>query len=505
MNHNETMAILTFSFFFLKSQIKTTKKFSATVCSLVSYAYAYHSYVFASSVTQIHIQTVLASPPPTELPCNVHKSSEKRVPNSARRHRPQSSHAIPCQKPVATQLQRWSDRLCRKWTSQRDYPWSERKNPQTNRFSQFQSAAMASVRLQNDLANVESVDCPVCNTSSTVCDVSESTRNSNVIRLLFLFDNYALQIHYRLAQLHLDNIGVERHRWRRHIVASTSNNCTCRPVDRTCFRPQKCCQSVRNQGNANGSAAKLEHNVSGSRLVFAIQLIDGVACLPIFHRSTVLYDRPPPQFQPISLAKKHALYMRLSQKYPVFLAQNETSAQPLVIESTAFTHKFADGTVEYAANRPAILVSSTSWTVDEDFGVLLQALECMRMCAVWWKVWTNSLQQISLSLSGPGYEETASASSNYPKLVCIITGKGPEKEKYLQLIGGKCWQKVRILTPWLETDDYPLVLAAADLGVCLHWSSSGLDLPMKVVDMFGSGLPVCAINYNWWVWNWSPR
>lgn len=98
------------------------------------------------------------------------------------------------------------------------------------------------------------------------------------------------------------------------------------------------------------------------------------------------------------------------------------------------------------------------------------------------------------------YEETAqNPRMALPPISLLITGKGPLRDMYKAKFATRAevekWTKVNMNTAWLAAEDYPRLLSAADLGISLHSSSSGLDLPMKVVDMLGSGLLVCALDF----------
>lgn len=125
--------------------------------------------------------------------------------------------------------------------------------------------------------------------------------------------------------------------------------------------------------------------------------------------------------------------------------------------------------VDHGKREALLMVSSTSWTPDEDFSILLDAMV--------------------------RYDGRAASHAALPCVLLFVTGKGPLKEYYLQKIGRLELSHVAIRTVWLEPDDYPRLLGCADLGVSLHASSSGVDLPMKVVDMFGAQTPVAALGY----------
>ena len=158
-----------------------------------------------------------------------------------------------------------------------------------------------------------------------------------------------------------------------------------------------------------------------------------------------LHDRPASMFRPIS-----------PQERTWFLSRLEETAE------------YAPDLTSPSKTPWKLIVSSTSWTADEDFSLLLSALST--------------------------YSAVAASNQRLPKILAIITGKGPQKEYYLSQIRAlnqaNKLANVVIRTAWLTPADYALLLASADLGVSLHTSSSGVDLPMKVVDMFGAGLPV---------------
>ncbi|KAL2938888.1 UDP-glycosyltransferase TURAN [Bienertia sinuspersici] len=252
----------------------------------------------------------------------------------------------------------------------------------------------------------------------------------------------------------------------------------------------------------------------GSRLVAVYhwfekrygQLADGSLCVTkaMQHelaqnwgtRATVLYDQPPEFFHPASLEEKHRLFHKLDKEFRhcegIRDCISHGSRHMRIDEprDTMFTTISGAVAVE-KSTRPALVVSSTSWTPDEDFGILLEAavLYDRRVAAM-----LNEDDSVKEEDFWDGINDESH--NVYPRLLFVITGKGPEKEKYEQKIKNLRLKRVAFRTMWLSAEDYPLLLGSADLGVCLHTSSSGLDLPMKVVDMFGCGLPVCAASYS---------
>jgi len=90
---------------------------------------------------------------------------------------------------------------------------------------------------------------------------------------------------------------------------------------------------------------------------------------------------------------------------------------------------------------------------------------------------------------------SSAASRALPRLLVVVTGAGPLRARYEAAASAMALRRVAVRTAWLAAADYPRLLASADLGVSLHASSSGVDLPMKVVDMFGAHLPVAALQF----------
>ena len=164
---------------------------------------------------------------------------------------------------------------------------------------------------------------------------------------------------------------------------------------------------------------------------------------------TVVYDRPAAAFAPPSAAAAAALWDRLA-------AEHHLGTRP-----------------------PPIVVCPTSWSPDEDFDLVLEALE---------------RAERQLVKAQPSRADKPSGLSA-PDLVVFFTGRGPLRATFEQRAARRNFEAIAVKTVWLEPADYPTLVGMADLGLCLHQSSSGLDLPMKLADLRGAGVPVATYDY----------
>jgi beta-1,4-mannosyltransferase len=113
-----------------------------------------------------------------------------------------------------------------------------------------------------------------------------------------------------------------------------------------------------------------------------------------------------------------------------------------------------------------VLVSPTSFSADEDMNMLLDALGLV-----------------------------ARRPQTRPILL-FATGYGPLRTRFEARARKIATSKLRIVTGWLPEPLYRDLLRAADLGISMHRSASGVDLPMKVVDMVEAGLPASVFDYG---------
>ncbi|GJD08845.1 UDP-glycosyltransferase TURAN [Galdieria sulphuraria] len=157
---------------------------------------------------------------------------------------------------------------------------------------------------------------------------------------------------------------------------------------------------------------------------------------------------------------------------------NRLHLKQLYISTLEKLQLSCDRTEPSESNFPLVAISSTSWTPDENMHLLLDVcIELDRRCA--------------LKFSGTIEKTVAS-----PKLYILITGRGPQRASFVSRLLTLNLQYILVDTVWLQWEEYVQLLKTADFGISLHFSSSGIDLPMKVVDMFACGLPVLSYRYG---------
>jgi beta-1,4-mannosyltransferase len=134
------------------------------------------------------------------------------------------------------------------------------------------------------------------------------------------------------------------------------------------------------------------------------------------------------------------------------------------------------GRMGLVSGTAGFVICPSSWTEDEDFDVVIETVRRLEDRVRGW--------------------EAAGSNRRFPSLIILVTGDGARRAEFERRFAGLPARRIYLRTRWLEPEEYPRVVGSADLGLCLHRSSSGLDIPIKIADLFGAGVPVCALDYG---------
>jgi beta-1,4-mannosyltransferase len=123
-------------------------------------------------------------------------------------------------------------------------------------------------------------------------------------------------------------------------------------------------------------------------------------------------------------------------------------APPLAVNAPTYTEVSSPC---QRPDRPGLVVSSTSWTPDEDFGILLEAMG----------IYNRHARELNAKGDDIG---------KLPKLLVVLTGKGPLRDKYMREVSRlqEKWEWVRCISLWLEAEDYPMLLGTS-LVLASEW------------------------------------
>ena len=193
--------------------------------------------------------------------------------------------------------------------------------------------------------------------------------------------------------------------------------------------------------------------------------------------ATVLYDRPPRHFQRTDIAAAHELLVRLGPSLsgrdggfgvgglplddfaawqaaewgPDLTIATMRSANAVPSSSISGTTAAKAGAgASLRPDRPAVLISSTSWTPDEDFGVLLEALVRYEAAMTAQQGSGNDGAVGSATRSTRASTAKVVAGScrvELPPLLVLITGRGPQRDMYLKRVAELKMRHVAVCVP----------------------------------------------------------